>query len=145
MRRTTVWSSDKGCGLVTVFTRDQGALPGKVYRKSCRSCNAVYYPSYYEFADDTETQVRKYFHGRFISATQDTLFEVSFLETVTLDVTLLSGRFRSICEKFNDIHINNSKPLDYRRLELAWIIWEISRLLPDFNYSIPRNGWWSIW
>ena len=29
---------------ITMFTQDQGALPGRVYRKSCFSCKAVYFP-----------------------------------------------------------------------------------------------------
>ena len=61
---------------ITMFTLD---------RKSCFSCKAVYFPSYYEYTDKPGTEVRKYLPGRFLSATQDSMFEVSFLESDSLE------------------------------------------------------------
>ena len=56
------------------------------------ACNAILYLTFIEY-DQDDNRVRRYSGGKFFTSTQDSLFEKSFLETVTLDLTLLNGWF----------------------------------------------------
>ena len=58
-----VMTKAKEARATTIFMRDQGALPGRLYRKFCISCKAVYYPSYFEFKDESGETIRKYVPG----------------------------------------------------------------------------------
>ena len=104
-----------------------------------------YQISYFEFKDKSGETIRKYVPGsRFFSATQESTFEVSFLKQVTLDLTLLDGRFQAIVEKYNTTFDQNIKALDLCCLEVAWVMFETSLLLPDFQFSILRNAYNAI-
>ena len=58
-----VMTKAKEARATTIFMRDQGALPGRLYGKFCISCKAVYSPSYFEFKDESGETIRKYVPG----------------------------------------------------------------------------------
>ena len=115
-----------------------------MFRKSCLDCNIIYYPSYIEYDHDEEDEtVTRQYHNennKYFHVTLDTIFERKFLDTVTLDLSLLSGRFVSIVEKYNILHEGRStKPMNVKRLTLAWINYKIYNYITDATLKVPRT------
>ena len=55
-------------------------------------------------------------------ATQESTFKVSFLKQVTLDLTLLDGRFHAIVEKYS--HLITSIPWSSRKAVVIRALWQ---------------------
>ena len=95
----------------------------------------------YDHDEEDETVTRQYHKesNKYFHVTVDTIFERKFLNTVTLDLSLLSGRFVSIVEKYNILHKGRSiKPLNIKRLTLARINYVICNYIPDATMKLPR-------
>ena len=122
---------------VNIFTSN-GLLPGYSYTKVCQACQAKHYPSYCDYEKDAKRKYDKV-EGDFFSVTQDSYFEKSLLEEVTHDLCLLDSKFCLIVEKYNLLHPSHHA-LNYKRLELAWMVFSLNKRCPGLEYKILRKS-----
>ena len=125
---------------VTVFT-SQGAVEALAYTKHCGKCSGKFYPAYKEFQTEDGSTFRSYSNtDRFVSTTQDSYFETSFLDMVREDLFLLDSKFSLIAEKYNNLQKTGGKELNYKRLELCFIVYEINKRVPGIKYPVIRKS-----
>ena len=77
------------------------AVEALAYTKHCRECSGKFYSAYKEFQTEDGSTFRCYSNTDcFISTTQDSYFETSYLDMVREDLFLLDSKFSLIAEKY---------------------------------------------
>ena len=136
--RVAAAPKSRSCVLFTT----EGAVQAHSYKKICKECKSTHYPSYSEYTDDMTGEIYRQYDSSsaIVAATQDTYFEKRFLSEVREDLCLLDTKFRHLEEKYNTLYGENSiKPLNYKRLELVFIVHEISIRVPEFKFPVIRK------
>ena len=80
------------------------------YHSICCHCSKVYYPSHYEVPHENTTvfyDVSK--HTRYIQISSQTVFEISYLERVTNELSICSTTFEALADAYTMNNLEQDK------------------------------------
>ena len=125
---------------VTVY-RKNGGVGGQLYHKQCQnlSCLATVYDSYSEYKNGGQ-MMRKYHklsEMKYFAITQDSFFDVEFLEELSEDIFTCYVRISNFVKKYN--RLNPKIPLNKKRIFHSWLIYIIMKRLPDVEFPVFRS------
>ena len=108
----------------------------------CKSCGTNHYLSYYIDKQGQRKFYADYSQQQYIAFTSDTIFEISFLENISVEIHFKYTSFKSICSTHNTLYANPNctrTHLVEHRLRDAWFYHNYLQYLNEYQVkgSIP--------
>lgn len=126
---------------VSVFTVSC-VLEGEVYCKTCQLCKTIYFYNYMEKEDDQGIFIRSYYKSEeskepYFSITNETFYEKALLSRLTEEIVTCNVQFSNWSTCYNRLYSTDQRPMDYRGLIPAWLMYEMWRRI-DVAFPVVR-------
>lgn len=110
-----------------VYSLSDGPFETKVSSKKCLKCHSIYYFSFYIDKNGERVFYSDVLKNRYISFTNETIFEIRLLENVTIDIIFKHSSFKSYTNSYNYFNftkdfrqLNGREKLEKKRLIENW-------------------------
>ena len=102
----------------------------------CKKCQTFHYPSYYEDRQNNKCFYDEILNGRTVHFTNETIFDIKLLKSVTYDLLFKHASFSSFADSYNALLDKNSEnrfKLIDKRLSEAWFSFNVLILSNEIN------------